>query len=94
MAAGDVAGFVRDHPDDLVWRIGDHQRARMHEHVVAVDDEGVEVLVVDKVDADVLGAEPGGAEDWLRVLPDQCFGFGIADEPARISDTWRDEAGD
>jgi len=50
----------------------------MHEHVVAVDDEGVEVLVVDDMDADPLRAEPGRLENRLGVCPDQRLGFRVA----------------
>ena len=52
----------------------------MHEHVVPVDDEGVEVAVVDEVNADALRAEPGGAEDRFGVVADQRFRLGIADQ--------------
>ena len=54
VTAGDMAGLVRDDADHLVRRVRYHERSGMHEHVVAIDDEGVEVLVVDEVDLDVL----------------------------------------
>ena len=42
MAAGDMAGLVREHADDLVRRLRFHQRAGIDEDAAAVDDEGVE----------------------------------------------------
>ncbi len=80
VAAGDVAAFVGDHADQLIGRLGIHQRAGMDEHVVAVDDEGVEGAVVDDVDVDVLRAEPGGIEDRLRIGAQQRFRLGVADQ--------------
>jgi len=58
----------------------------MHEHIVPVDDEGVEGAVVDEVDADSLRAEAGGVEDGLGVKADQRFGFGVADEPGGVAE--------
>ena len=54
MAAGDVAALMGDDPDHLIGRLGLHQRAGMHEHVVPVDHEGVEGAIVDEVNADSL----------------------------------------
>ena len=42
VAAGDVARLVRDDADHLVGRIGLHQRAGVHEDVLAIEHEGVE----------------------------------------------------
>ena len=93
MAAGDMAALMRDDPDHLIGRLGLHQRAGMHEHVVAVDDEGVEGAIVDEVDADALRAEAGRAEDGLGVFPDQRFGLGIADQPGGVRRGRGDEGG-
>ena len=66
MAAGDMAGFVRQHADDLVRRLRIHQRAGIDEDALGVDDEGVEGAVVDDDDADVALAEAGGARTgWV-----------------------------
>ncbi len=51
MAAGQVAGLVREHADDLVRRLGVEQRAGIDEDVAAVHDEGVEGAVVEDDDA-------------------------------------------
>ena len=93
MAAGDMTALMRDDADHLIGVLGLHQRAGMHEHIVAVDDEGVEVFVVDDVDADSLRAEACGGEDRLGVDPDQRFGLGVADEPGGVGRGRRDERG-
>ena len=58
MAAGDVAGLVRQHADDLVRRLRVDQRAGIDEDAAAVSDEGIEGAVVDDDDLDVLLASP------------------------------------
>ena len=93
MAAGDMAALMRDDADHLIGRLGVHQRAGMNEHVMPVDDEGVEGAVVDEMDADALRAEAGGIEDRLGVYPDQRFGFGVADKPGGIRRSGGDERG-
>ena len=54
MAVGQVAGFVGEHADDLVRRLGVEQRAGIDEDVAAVHHEGVEAAVVDDDDLDVV----------------------------------------
>ena len=76
--ARDMPALMRDDADHLIGCLCRHQRAGMHEHVMAVDDERVEVLVVDDMDADSLRAEPGRLEDRLGVCPDQRLGFCVA----------------
>ena len=80
VAAGDVARFVGEDADHLVRRIGLHERAGVHEDVAAVDDEGVEGIVVDDAHRDAAGAEPGSLEDLLRVVVEERLDFRIADE--------------
>ena len=84
VTAGDMAALMGDDADHLIGRLGGHQRAGMHEHIVPVDDESVEVGVVDDVNVDRLRAETGRAEDRLGVSADQRFGFSIADEAGRV----------
>ena len=86
MPTGDVAGLVREHADHLVRRLGVHQRAGIDEDAAAVHDEGVEGLLVDDGDADVLLREAGGAQDRLRVVAQQLLGLGVADDrnPRRL----------
>ena len=63
VAAGDVAGLVRDDADHLVGRLRLHQRAGVHEHVAAVEHEGVEALVLHDAHLDAARAEAGSLED-------------------------------
>jgi hypothetical protein len=84
MATGDMTALMGDDADHLIGRLGVHQCAGMHEHVVSVDDEGIEGAVVDDVDADCLRAEAGGVEDGLGVKADQRFRFGVADKPSGV----------
>ena len=54
MAAGQVAGFVRQHPDDLVWRLRLQQRAMIDKNAMAVGDKRVEYGLIDDRDLDIL----------------------------------------
>ncbi len=93
MPADDVAAFMGDDADHLVWRLGLHQRAGMDEHIVPVDDEGVEAAVVDDVNFDGLRAQPRSVEDRLGVGADQSLGLGIADHPGGIGRRRADKDG-
>jgi len=84
MPSGDVSAFMRDDPDHLVRCRGAHDQPGMNEHIVAVDDEGVEGTVVDDVDLDALGAEACGIENRFGIVPQQRFGFRVADNSGRI----------
>ena len=79
MAAGQMAGFVRQHSDDLVRGLRLHQRAVIHENAAAIRDEGVESAVIDDDDLDVLFFEAGGTQDRPGVLAQQLLGFGVAE---------------
>ena len=80
MSAGDVAGFVREHADDLVRHLRVDQRAGVDEDAPAVHHEGVERAVVDDGDLDVLLGEAGGAQDRLGVVAQQLLDLGVADD--------------
>ena len=54
MAAGDMAGLVREHADDLVRCGRLEQGAGIDENAMAVHHEGIERAVVDDDDADIL----------------------------------------
>jgi hypothetical protein len=56
----------------------------MDEHVLAIDDEGVEGLFADDVDIDVLRGQIGGAEDRSRVVGEQVLDLGVANEASGI----------
>ena len=83
MAAGQMAGFVRQHPDQLVRGLRLHDRAVIHENAVAVGDESVERAVVDDHDLDVLLFQARGAQDRPRIVAQQLLGFGVADHARR-----------
>jgi hypothetical protein len=80
VSAGDVAGFVCEDADHFIRRIRLHKRAGVHEDVAAIDDEGVEGVVVDDAHRDAPGTEPRGLEDLLRVVVEESFDFRVADE--------------
>ena len=80
MAAGDVAGLVRQHADELVWRRRFQQGAGIDEDAVPVHHEGVERAIIDDDDADILLGEPGHAQDRLRVVAQQLLDLRIADD--------------
>ena len=80
MAAGEMAGFVRQHPDDLVRGVGLHHRAVVHENAAAIRDEGVENALVDDDHLDVLLFQAGGAQDRAGVVAQQLLGLGIAED--------------
>jgi len=54
VAADDVAGFVRQHPDDLVRGLRLQQCAVVHENAMAVGDKRVEYRLVDDRNLDIL----------------------------------------
>ena len=78
MAAGDMAGFVGEHADDLVRRLGVHERADIDEDLLPVGHEGVEGAVVDEDDLGRLGVDAGGAEDRRRIVAQELLGLGVA----------------
>ena len=79
MAAGEVAGFVRQHADDLVRGLRLHDRAVIHENAAAVGDEGVEGALVDDHHLDVLLFQTGGAQDRPGIVAQQLLGLGVAE---------------
>ena len=80
MAAGQMAGFVRQHPDDLVRSLRLHHRAVVHEDAAAVGDEGVKDALVDDHDLDVLLLQPAARRIGRVYSRSNCSDFGIADE--------------
>ena len=77
VAAGDMAGLVRDDADDLVGRLGLQQRAGVDEHAAA-GDEGVEARIVDQNDVDAGFRQARGLEDRPRIVAHQRLDLGIA----------------
>ena len=80
MAAREMASLVRQHADQLVWRLRLHDRAGVHENAVAIGDKGVECAVVDDHDLDVLFFQPRDAEDRPGVIAQQLLRLGIAND--------------
>ena len=80
MPAGHVAGFVRQHADDLVRHFRIDQRAGVDEDAPAIHHEGVERAIVDDGDLDVLLGEAGGAQNRLRVVAQQLLDLGVAND--------------
>ena len=54
MATCQMAGFVRQHPDDLVRGLRLQQCAVVHENAMAVGDKRVEYGLIDDRDLDIL----------------------------------------
>ena len=92
VAAGDVAGLVRDHADDLVRRLGLQQRAGVDEHAAA-GDEGVEARIVDQDDFDAGLRQARRLEDRPRIVAHQRLDLGIADDRhvLRMRGGWQPE---
>ena len=80
MPAGDVAGLVREHADDLVRRLRIHQRAGIDEDAAAVGHEGVEGALVDDDDLDVLLGQTGRLQNRLGVFAQELLDLGVADD--------------
>jgi hypothetical protein len=93
MAACDVAGFMRDHADQLVGRLRQEDRARVDEHIPAIDNEGVKARIVDQMHLDVIARHARRAKNRHRVVGDQSFGLGVADQAQLLRRRLRDGHG-
>ena len=80
MPAGEVAGLVRQHADDLIRCIRLHDRAAVDEDAAAVGDEGVEGDIVDDHHLDVLLLQTRRAQDRTGVVAQQLLGLGVPDQ--------------
>ena len=80
MAAGDMAGLMREHADDLVRRGRFGERAGVDEDAAAVDHEGVERLVVDQDDLQIGLRQARDPEDRRGIVAHQLLDFGVADQ--------------
>jgi hypothetical protein len=99
MAAGKVAGFVREHADDFVRRAGVEQCAGIDEDMAAVHDEGVEGAVVEDDDADVLFGEARRLQYRRGVVAQQLLDLGVTDDwraapGLRLRPLWREARAD
>ncbi len=80
VAAGDVAGFVGDDPDQLVGVLGLLDQAGIDIDGQAAGGEGVDVLVADQHHVDVLGVQPRGFPDGQAVLVHDLLDLRVADD--------------
>jgi hypothetical protein len=80
MAAGDMPGLVRDDADQHVRGLGPLDQAGVDEHRLPAGDKGIELLVVDEIDADLARVEPGDPPDRRRHRADVVFDLGVAQD--------------
>ena len=80
MAALYVACFVSDDANQLVRRLRLRDRARVDEHMLSIDHERVEGIIVDKVNLDIMACNVRRLENRPRVIRDKRFGFRVPDE--------------
>ena len=88
MAAGDVAGFVREHADNLVGIFSRQDEAGVDEDVLTAGDERVHARIVDDVNFYVVRIEARGFEQRVRIDAQRVFDLGVADEPLRRRVVW------
>ena len=80
VAAGEMAGLVGEHADQLVRIFRLHDRAVIDEDAAAVRDERVEGCVVDDDHLDVLLLKASGTQDRPRIFTEQHLGLGVAQD--------------
>ena len=80
MAARHVPRFMRDHADEFRRRIHNGDEAGMHEELLPVRHEGVEVLVVHEMDFHRARIDSRSQEHGVGIFPQHGLGFGIADD--------------
>ncbi len=75
-----MAGFMRQHPDNLVRGLRLHDGAVIYENAAAIRDKGVKRTIVDDDNLDVLLFEARRAQNRPGVFAQQLLGLGIADD--------------
>ncbi len=80
MPAGDVAGLVRQHADQLRRPLGADQEAGVDEYPLAARHEGVEAVVLDEHNRHGFRIEAGDLPDRRDEGPDRALDLGVADE--------------
>jgi hypothetical protein len=80
MTAGNVAGFVREHTDQLVRCFRPHDQPRVDELVLTARNKGIELFVPDEIDVERGWLEPGRLPDRRYHSPDVGLDLGVADE--------------
>ena len=76
---GNMAGLMREHPDQLVRSLGAHDEAAVDEFVLAAGDEGIYLLVLDQIDVQRARLEPRRLPDRGYHRANVGFDLGIAD---------------
>src|SRR6202040_3863804 len=54
---GNMAGLMREHPDQLVRSFGAHDQSAVDEFVLAARDEGIDLFVFNEIDVQRTGFE-------------------------------------
>ena len=80
MAAGDVAGLVGHHADQLVGRFGLENQAGVDEQLLAAGREGVELRIGHQMDLHRPGIEPRGREHRIGVVVQDRLDLGVAND--------------
>src|SRR5947207_5038739 len=78
MPADDVASFVSQNTDDLIWRGRLRQGAHIDKNAVRIHHKSVEAFVIDDDDVNILIGQASNAKDRRRVVAQQLFDLGVA----------------
>ena len=80
MAAGDMAGLVRQNAEQLVRGVDAHDQAGVDEFVLPGGDKGIELLVLDQIDVERARLEPRRLPDRRHHRSDLGLDLGVPDE--------------
>ena len=85
VAAGDVPGLMRQDADQLIWRVGMQQQARVDEDVLPAGDKRINAAVRHQIDVDGVGIEPGRLPDRRHHCVNVGFDLGVAQQADAIT---------
>uniref|UniRef100_A0A0N4ZJ07 Transcriptional regulator n=1 Tax=Parastrongyloides trichosuri TaxID=131310 RepID=A0A0N4ZJ07_PARTI len=80
VAVLDVPGLVGDHAQKLVGVLGPQNQAGVQPHDSPARGEGVQVVVVDQQDLDLVRVQAHGVEHGLGPLMDDALDLGVPDQ--------------
>src|SRR5690606_12976613 len=80
MAAGDMAGLMRQNAEQLADIAYPQDQPGMDVDRLATGDEGVEAVILDEMNADTVGGKAGRREDWRQHRADASFQLRVADK--------------
>ncbi len=83
MPAGDMAGFMCDDPEQLVRIFRLQDQPAIQKDRLPAGDERIELIVLDEIDPDIVGLEPGGPPDRARHRLDAVLDLGVAQQHFR-----------